>query len=474
MAGGRTLRQVTDTHKKAQIVVAQATGVGEMELVQRLLDGELSADEFIAQSVELNKIGHEQAVRLAEQYVRQAREMMAPRIAPLPTVGVPFDYKNSLARAVSTVKAVERARQEAVRRAEAGLLGGDAGEVEKARQMLTEPGLTKAQASRLKHTLRQWTAASVQNAHRDTVIRSAQAVESGWRVVTDGNPCSFCAMLASYGEDVKGARAWPSHYFHPDCGCTIQEVPFGVDVEWTDRELELIHLREEAEKYVGTSDRKGMIAYMRAHGQGVVHDATIPEDERKKAGRPKKKNTSSSSGKKQPKNTKITAPEGGWPAGRGGADEKKWAQRQAALLSDTSGEFLATHEIEFLERFEALGEKVTWIPRAKYVRNEGRKSTNDFFWDTRNKVAVEMKATKSKYSTIASAISDAVESARAHDVVKDIFIVDLGEKTLSSKLIDQLEKYNLRRPDKNIKELWIMSENGGSFLQVNLREERGS
>lgn len=294
MADKRTLRQVTDTHKKAQIVVAQATGVGEMELVQRLIDGTVGSDDFIAQSVGLNQIGHEQAVRLAERYVRDVRGLIAPELVELPTVGVPFDYGQSAARAISTVKAAERAQQEATRRASAFLEGLRADAGENARRLLDSGSLTAAQARRLKQTFRKWTAASIHSAHRSTVIQSAEAVGSGWRVVTDGNPCSFCAMLASYGEDVKGARAWPSHYFHPDCGCTIQEVPFGVDVEWTDRELELIRLREEAEKYAGTSDRQGMLAYMREHGQGIVNDATIPEDERKKAGRPKKTNTSNS------------------------------------------------------------------------------------------------------------------------------------------------------------------------------------
>jgi hypothetical protein len=54
---------------------------------------------------------------------------------------------------------------------------------------------------------------------RETILRSTSADRAtvGWQRVTDGSPCSFCALLAargaSYSEDTAGFQA------HDHCGC---------------------------------------------------------------------------------------------------------------------------------------------------------------------------------------------------------------------------------------------------------------
>ena len=282
------LRKLTQQHKTAQNVTAQATGVGEMELTQRLIDGLISPEEFVYAAVGINKLGHDKAVQLAQRYVRDARKITAPGLVQLPTVAAEFDPVQSAARAVSTVKAVDAESKAAQIRA---WMRAKIDAAVREQLAAREAGAAR---ERISGTMRRWTAANVQNAHRSTVIRSAESAGSGWRVVTDGNPCSFCAMLASYSEDINGAEHWPDHYFHHDCGCTIQEVPLGMDVEYTAKEREFIALREAAErevdahpgKYAGSTKRQKLMNAMRAHGDGIVNDALVPDDLRK---RPKRK-----------------------------------------------------------------------------------------------------------------------------------------------------------------------------------------
>lgn len=61
----------------------------------------------------------------------------------------------------------------------------------------------------------------------------------GWRRVTDGDPCTFCAMLASRGpvyqsEEKAVSIAGTGLEYHGHCGCTA-EVVYG---EWIPNELE--------------------------------------------------------------------------------------------------------------------------------------------------------------------------------------------------------------------------------------------
>jgi hypothetical protein len=53
-----------------------------------------------------------------------------------------------------------------------------------------------------------------------TAGRDRRAV--GWRRVTDGNPCAFCAMLASRGPVYRDAAAADGLQYHSHCGCTAE------------------------------------------------------------------------------------------------------------------------------------------------------------------------------------------------------------------------------------------------------------
>ncbi len=64
----------------------------------------------------------------------------------------------------------------------------------------------------------------------------------GWRRVSDGDPCAFCAMLVTRGVYTSakkaGLRASDGKKYHPHCGCTV-EVVYG-DWEPTQQEQQWI------------------------------------------------------------------------------------------------------------------------------------------------------------------------------------------------------------------------------------------
>lgn len=67
----------------------------------------------------------------------------------------------------------------------------------------------------------------------------------GWRRVSDGNPCAFCAMLVSRGPvytsaDKAGLSSKTGKKYHPKCGCTVEIVygdwkPTKQEREWIDQ-----------------------------------------------------------------------------------------------------------------------------------------------------------------------------------------------------------------------------------------------
>lgn len=131
---------------------------------------------------------------------------------------------------------------------------------------------------------------------------------TGWRRITDGDPCAFCAMLASRGPayrteasalTVTGVHMGGTDYTAVARGMdaaaavtpglhrkveapTVEEV-FG---EWepTAREQEFVDLYNEAHEPGMTPQETA--AAMREQGHGVINDARVPEDERKPRGRP--------------------------------------------------------------------------------------------------------------------------------------------------------------------------------------------
>lgn len=144
-----------------------------------------------------------------------------------------------------------------------------------------------------------------------------------------------------------------------------------------------------------------------------------------------------------------------------GKDEQVDPKYYGALASDIpDGERLYGHELLFLLRFEALGNKARWIERPALIPGVGRKPSNDFVWVNKGDLISELKSSKNKYSTIKVRISQAVSKAREQGVVKENFVVDLGKHRMGATLKQQMQSYNLRNPQNRIKNLYVLHGNG--------------
>ncbi|HOY80498.1 MAG TPA: ADP-ribosyltransferase [Rhodoglobus sp.] len=68
----------------------------------------------------------------------------------------------------------------------------------------------------------------------------ANPVSSGWRRVSSGSACAFCAMLVSRGPAYKSEKsAGAGRHWHKKCGCTVEEI---FDDAWTPTEKEQEYL----------------------------------------------------------------------------------------------------------------------------------------------------------------------------------------------------------------------------------------
>lgn len=99
----------------------------------------------------------------------------------------------------------------------------------------------------------------------ETTARDQRAI--GWRRVTDGRPCAFCAMLCSRGPVYRGTEsagvgAGQGMKFHGHCGCTA-EIVYG---EWTPSPREQVFIDEY--------DRAAAAA--KAAGEKVTAQSVLP------------------------------------------------------------------------------------------------------------------------------------------------------------------------------------------------------
>lgn len=158
-----------------------------------------------------------------------------------------------------------------------------------------------------------------------------------------------------------------------------------------------------------------------------------------------------------------------------GQEEQVDPKYYGALASEIpDGEKLYGHELLFLLRFEALGNKARWIERPTPDKGGGMKPSNDFVWLNNGELVSELKSSKNKYSTIKNRISDAVKKARLHGVQKENFVVDLGVRRLDEKLMRQMRTYNLRNPQASIKNLYVMHSGGQHLTQIHLENNKNS
>lgn len=289
------------------------------------------------------------------------------------------------------------------------------------------------------------------------------------RVLTGRENCGLC-VVASTQRYYRGDLL----PIHPGCDCGVQPLPPGLAVNQVIDEDLLEQVHQITADRLGVSDRGGRTPDYRKlltvseHGE---YGPTLSWAQPKAKAKPKTKAGESEPPKppKPPKAQRGTSGEQQPPE-----SPAQRLARQKRLKSDLSAlapdgkfgqEILESHEIDFLERFEAKGERAKWIRRDLVTR----KSTNDFYWETNNSIACELKSTSTKYRTIRIHIQDAVIKARDnHGVVKDVFVIDLGKRKLSSKLRKHLSLYNQRVQDGQIRRLFVMSDDGARFEEIPL------
>ena len=142
---------------------------------------------------------------------------------------------------------------------------------------------------------------------------------------------------------------------------------------------------------------------------------------------------------------------------------KYWYERQAAIGLDFKGDILKPVEVPTVERLVRRGELVEWIAP------DASRPTNDFIWLNRGGVETEMKSPQAKYTTIRGRIHLAVKRARLnHGVVKDSFLIDIGDEVLSVGLARELQRYNIDRSRYPITHLWVMSNDGDHLVEIDL------
>ena len=155
---------------------------------------------------------------------------------------------------------------------------------------------------------------------RSTVERWAKADPRavGWRRVSDGDPCAFCAMLVTRGPvytsaDKAGLRASDGRKYHAHCGCTV-EVIYG-DWRPTEREQQWIDdYYRAAESLPARTPRTqdAILPIMRRDGafRDSCSRRATPEAGEARKGRARMRKTDASSGASlTSKTTSATWPE---------------------------------------------------------------------------------------------------------------------------------------------------------------------
>ena len=94
---------------------------------------------------------------------------------------------------------------------------------------------------------------------RDTLVENVMEDRTalGWQRVTDGDPCPFCAMLASRGVIQKQLyRSERSAAFeaHPHCGCTAEPV-WSMETQPVGRAEEFQQMWNDAQREAAASDK---------------------------------------------------------------------------------------------------------------------------------------------------------------------------------------------------------------------------
>jgi hypothetical protein len=229
-------KRLTESHRLAQLALAnRAEAVGRaLWPLLKVADLDASTPQWVAANVESARRFQAESTALAAAYVSEYRVAEgATRFAPV--VSAPFDARVEAATLV--LAGPVRVKT---------LIGSGTRSMDAPAMALTKfSGIVRREALQGGRKLVDLTT-------------SRDPVAIGWRRVTDGNPCTFCAMLATRGpvygstNTTQGSVLRPARgggeglLYHGHCGCT-SEIVYG---EWipTEREQEYIDNYEAAAK----------------------------------------------------------------------------------------------------------------------------------------------------------------------------------------------------------------------------------
>lgn len=204
-------RRLTEQHRILQRRLAALT-VAQMRQLWRLLDPEnlpASSEDWLTATVAMIERNHAASAALSARYFVQFRQTEvrdgAFQLPPAPILN------REQATTSLTVTGISRVAQGK-----------------------TAVDTAAAAAVRL-----------VLNGGRGTLVDAVEAdpVALGWIRVTDGDPCAFCALLASRGPTFK-SQGSAGFQAHDSCACTAEPV-YDRNTEWPGRNREWADLYSE-------------------------------------------------------------------------------------------------------------------------------------------------------------------------------------------------------------------------------------
>lgn len=204
-------RRLTEQHRILQRRLAALT-VAQMRQLWRLLDPEnlpASSEDWLTATVAMIERNHAASAALSARYFVQFRQTEvrdgAFQLPPAPIL-----------------------------------------DREQATTSLTVTGISRvAQGKAAVDTAAAAAVRLVLNGGRGTLVDAVEAdpVALGWIRVTDGDPCAFCALLASRGPTFK-SQGSAGFQAHDSCACTAEPV-YDRNTEWPGRNREWADLYSE-------------------------------------------------------------------------------------------------------------------------------------------------------------------------------------------------------------------------------------
>lgn len=204
MVSGVESRLVATEYQRQAIRFAGKYAGYYSELGRLWRSGKMNDTQYVRLCVELERAGHDGSAAMAARFVSDFRKLNG--VDPGLIVYDEFDAAAALARSLATTKII-------------------ASDPDGAGETIDRMAVGFNRA--------------VLNAGRDTVEWSAGAQGRSWRRVTDGDPCAFCAMLATRSDYTTKERALTTGHtsrhkrgnkrplgsrYHDHCGCTVVEV----------------------------------------------------------------------------------------------------------------------------------------------------------------------------------------------------------------------------------------------------------